>query len=59
MNRSLKRIVLDYKDLLDDPIENIFYYAEEDNMYKGYALIIGPKDTPYENGFYFFEFKAQ
>lgn len=56
MNRSLKRIVLDYKDLLDDPIENIYYYAEEDNMYKGYALIIGPKDTPYENGFYFFEF---
>jgi len=59
MNRSLKRIVLDYKDLLDDPIENIFYYAEEDNMYKGYALIIGPKDTPYENGFYFFEFNFQ
>jgi len=56
MNRSLKRIVLDYKDLLNDPIENIYYYAEEDNMYKGYAVIIGPKDTPYENGFYFFEF---
>ena len=56
MNRSLKRIFLDYKDLLDDPIENIYYYSEEDNMYKGYAVIIGPKDTPYENGFYFFEF---
>jgi len=56
MNRSLKRILLDYKDLLDDPIENIYYYSEEDNMYKGYAVILGPKGTPYENGFYFFEF---
>jgi ubiquitin-conjugating enzyme E2 Z len=56
MNRSLKRIVLDTKDVMTEPIDNIFYYAEEANMYKGYALIIGPNGTPYEKGFYFFEF---
>jgi len=26
-------------------------------MYKGYAMIIGPPESPYEDGFYFFEFK--
>ena len=56
MNRSMKRIILDYKDILNDPIEDIFYYNEEDNIYKGYALIIGPKGTPYEFGYYLFEF---
>lgn len=56
MNRSMKRIILDYKDILNDPIEDMFYYNEEDNVYKGYALIIGPKGTPYEYGYYLFEF---
>ena len=54
--RSTRRIMLDCKDIMSDPIDNIYYHHDEDNLYKGYALIIGPKDTPYENGFYFFEF---
>ena len=56
MTRSMKRIILDYKDILNEPIEDIHYYCEDDNVYKGYALIVGPKDTPYENGYYLFEF---
>jgi len=56
MNRSIRRIMLDCKDIINEPIDNIYYHHDEDNLYKGYALIIGPKDTPYENGFYFFEF---
>jgi ubiquitin-conjugating enzyme E2 Z len=56
MNRAIKRIIIDYKDIMKDPIENIYYHHDEDNVYKGYALIIGPKDTPYENGYYLFEF---
>jgi len=55
-NKATKRIILDYKELLDDPVDNIHYIQDEDNIFKGYALIIGPKDTPYENGYYFFEF---
>ena len=27
-----------------------------ENIFKGYAMIIGPSDTPYQDGFYFFEF---
>ena len=30
---------------------------DEEDMLKGYALIIGPEDTPYFSGFYFFEFQ--
>lgn len=54
--KSVKRIMIDCKEIMNEPIENIYYRHDEDNVYKGYALIIGPKDTPYENGFYFFEF---
>lgn len=56
MSRAKKRIILDFKEMLDDPVENIHYIQDENNIYKGYALIIGSKDTPYENGYYFFEF---
>lgn len=56
MNRSVRRIMMDVKEMMTDPIDNIYYHHDEDNLYKGYALIIGPKDTPYENGFYLFEF---
>ena len=57
MSRSLKRIMLDYKDIINDPIENIYFSMDESNVYKGYALIIGPKETPYEHGYYLFEFQ--
>ena len=56
MLRATKRIILDYKELINDPVENIYYHHDENNIYKGYALIIGPNDTPYENGYYLFEF---
>uniref|UniRef100_A0A6C0EUL8 Ubiquitin-conjugating enzyme E2 Z n=1 Tax=viral metagenome TaxID=1070528 RepID=A0A6C0EUL8_9ZZZZ len=55
-SKSLKRIMIDYKEIVNEPLDNICYYQDEDNIYKGFALIIGPKDTPYENGYYFFEF---
>jgi len=36
--------------------ENGIYYIHDDSdMMKGYALIIGPSDTPYFGGNYFFE----
>ena len=56
MNICKKRIMKDIIDIEKNPIEHIFYQANEDNIEKGYAMIIGPQDTPYENGFYFFEF---
>jgi ubiquitin-conjugating enzyme E2 Z len=33
----------------------IFYIHDDEDMRKGYAMIVGPSDTPYFGGFYFFE----
>lgn len=55
---NARRLLKDVKSIMKEPLvtENIYYKHDENNMLKGYALIIGPKDTPYENGYYFFEF---
>lgn len=57
MQEYLKRIIIDIKNIMKDPIEGIYYNPDEDDISKGYAMIMGPKDTPYQYGYYFFEFK--
>ena len=54
---NAKRLLKDVKSIMKEPLtsENIYYKHDEKNMLKGYALIIGPKETPYENGYYFFD----
>ena len=51
------RLLRDVKNILQNPLtENGIYYIHDDeDMMKGYALIIGPSDTPYFGGNYFFE----
>jgi len=53
-----RRLVNDIKDIIKNPLTDhgIYYVHDEVDILKGYALIIGPSDTIYENGFYFFEF---
>ena len=59
MSKSLciKRIIKDINDLEKNNLEshNIFYHTVEDDIYRLKVLIIGTKDTPYQNGFYFFD----
>tara|TARA_B100000963_G_C22638067_1_gene678680 strand:+ start:6601 stop:7311 length:711 start_codon:yes stop_codon:yes gene_type:complete len=52
----IKRILKDLSNLDSKLLEqnNIYYSHDEDNILKGYIMIIGPKDTLYENGYYFF-----
>lgn len=50
----LKRIISDIAQLVSDPVENIYIWYDENNITSIKALIIGPKDTPYQDGFYFF-----
>jgi ubiquitin-conjugating enzyme E2 Z len=54
---TVHRIVHDVKDMLTNSLKShgIYYKHDEEDMLKGYALIIGPKDTPYQYGFYFFK----
>jgi len=51
------RLLKDVKHILKNPLtENGIYYVHDDyDMMKGYALIVGPSDTPYFGGYYFFE----
>lgn len=54
---TISRLLRDVKQIIKNPLtENGIYYIHDDtDMLKGYALIIGPEDTPYFGGNYFFE----
>jgi ubiquitin-conjugating enzyme E2 Z len=56
---TLKRIISDVKEIRKNPLSShgIYYEHDDTNMLKGRALIIGPSDTPYEDGFYLFRFQ--
>jgi len=59
-NSAIKRIAKDVKYIITNEEslsrENIYYKHDEENVFKGYALIIGNNCTPYAYGNYFFEF---
>lgn len=59
-NAAIKRIAKDVKYIINNDAslssENIYYKHDEENIMKGYVLIIGQKDSPYGYGYYFFEF---
>jgi ubiquitin-conjugating enzyme E2 Z len=55
---TIQRLLKDVKHILKNPLtdQGIYYIHDDTDMLKGYALIIGPSDTPYYGGNYFFEF---
>ena len=52
--RLLKDVIHINKHPLHD--QGIFYIHDSNNIKKGYALIIGPENTIYSHGMYFFKF---
>ena len=54
----IKRLVNDVKYLKKNPLHSngIHYIHDDEDMMTGYALIIGPENTVYEKGYYFFKF---
>jgi len=54
---TIKRLIRDVRDIRKNPLDSngIYYRHDEENMLRGYALIIGPSGTPYAYGYYFFE----
>ena len=54
---TLKRLASDVRDIYKSPLdsEGIFYHHDETDLLTGYALLIGPEDTPYSGGYYFFK----
>ena len=55
---TVKRLISDIKQIIINPLskDGIYYKHDETNMLLGYALIIGPKDTPYAYGNFLFKF---
>jgi ubiquitin-protein ligase len=55
---AIKRVLNDIKDLNRDSLEKegIYHHYNESNVMEANVMMIGPEDTPYENGFYFFQF---
>ena len=53
---TLIRLLRDVKTLMKNPLTDngIFYIHDDVEVLKGYAMIVGPKDTPYFGGYYFF-----
>lgn len=53
-----KRLLQDVKQMMRSPLHEhgIYYQHDEENILKGYALIVGGEDTPYFGGYYFFIF---
>ena len=52
---TAKRIIKDIQQLKRDPPDGIYYSHDDTHILQGYALILGPEDTPYEGGYYLFK----
>ena len=54
---TIVRLLKDVKQIMKNPLTDngIYYKHDESDMMKGYALIIGPSETPYFGGNYLFE----
>ena len=53
-----KRLAKDIVDIIKNPLTDngIFYKHDENDMLVGHALVMGPPDTIYNHGYYFFRF---
>jgi ubiquitin-conjugating enzyme E2 D len=47
---SAKRLSKEYTQILKNPLENCTLTPSENNIHIWYCTLIGPSDTPYENG---------
>lgn len=51
------RIKKDLKEFFTDPLPEVFLVPDSEDMCNVHAIVIGPKDTPYEGGFFYFYVK--
>jgi len=56
--KTIKRLIKDIKEIKKNPLtkHGIYYKHDDSDILKGQALIIGPEDTPYQYGYYLFDF---
>ena len=53
----VKRLLSDIKEIMKNPLNDhgIFYKHDEENMLKGYVLIVPGEGTPYSYGYFMFK----
>jgi ubiquitin-conjugating enzyme E2 Z len=56
---AIKRLLKDIGEMIKTPLndQGIYYKHSETDILEGWALIIGPKDSLYRDGYYFFKFE--
>jgi ubiquitin-conjugating enzyme E2 Z len=54
--RKIKRLQKDYKLAKQTKHENMWVDWEEDTLDKAFSIVVGPENTPYNGGFYMFDF---
>ena len=56
---SIHRLLTDVRDIMKNPLHSngVYYTHDDTDMLRGWAMIVGPEDTPYFGGFYFFKFQ--
>lgn len=57
MNKVAIRVMNDYVDFNKIKPDGIYLWIDKTNIFQQYALIVGPENTPYFGGFYFFNIK--
>ena len=57
MNKIAIRVMNDYVDFNKNKPDSIYLWIDKTNIFQQYALIIGPENTPYFGGYYFFNIK--
>ena len=55
---TVTRLLRDVRTIIKNPLTSngIYYTHDDEDMMKGYAMIVGSSETPYYGGFYVFEF---
>jgi ubiquitin-protein ligase len=59
MNKTnQKRLLKDVVEIMKHPLNDhgIYYIHDDTNMLRGHALVMGPSNTLYSNGYYLFKF---
>lgn len=56
---TMMRLINDIKQITINPLDDngIYYEHSESDMLFGKAMIVGPTETPYQYGYYFFELR--
>ena len=54
---TIQRLLKDVREMMTVTETGIYYKHSETDMLCGYALIVGPEDSLYDGGYYYYKFK--